>query len=413
MKILHTSDWHLGRSLYGRKRYEEFTQFLDWLLSIIKKEHIDVVLVAGDIFDTTTPSNRAQELYYAFLNNVAQSCCQHIVIIAGNHDSPTFLDAPKELLRALHVHVVGTISDAVEDEVLVLRNKKKVPQAIICSVPYLRDKDIRTVTAGETMEDKNRKLVEGLKKHYADVCACAEEKLESFKKEGYTNIPLIGMGHLFTFGGEVADEDGVRELYVGSLAYVDKSAFPPALNYLALGHLHVPQRVAGTDIMRYSGSPLPMGFGEAHQTKKVIIISCTGTALDMSERAIPCFQRLEKVQGTLDAILSKIALLKKEHISVWIEVEYTGHESVGNVRQKIEKSVTDSLIDIIRIKNRSIIERVMRDIGSHETLDDIDEKEVFKRCLDTHHIDLDEREELTDLYNRILISLEEDDNNAQ
>ena len=109
MKILHTSDWHLGRSLYGRKRYEEFSSFLDWLAQTIEEEKVDALLVAGDVFDNSTPSNRAQELYYRFLCRVAASCCRHVVVIAGNHDSPSFLNVPKELLRALNVYVVGAM----------------------------------------------------------------------------------------------------------------------------------------------------------------------------------------------------------------------------------------------------------------------------------------------------------------
>jgi exonuclease SbcD len=114
MKILHTSDWHLGRSLYGRKRYEEFSAFLDWLAQTIEKEKVDALLVAGDVFDTSTPSNRAQELYYRFLAQVSTSCCRNVVVIAGNHDSPTFLNAPGELLRALNVYVVGYMTDTLE-----------------------------------------------------------------------------------------------------------------------------------------------------------------------------------------------------------------------------------------------------------------------------------------------------------
>jgi exonuclease SbcD len=99
MKILHTSDWHLGRTLYGKKRYKEFAAFLDWLAQTIEEEKVDALLVAGDVFDISTPNNRAQELYYRFLCTVANSCCRHVVVIAGNHDSPSFLDAPKALLQ--------------------------------------------------------------------------------------------------------------------------------------------------------------------------------------------------------------------------------------------------------------------------------------------------------------------------
>ena len=143
MKVLHTSDWHIGRTLYGRKRYEEFEAFLNWLAETIQQEQVDALLVAGDIFDTSTPSNRAQELYYQFLGCVAASSCRHVVLIAGNHDSPSFLNAPRELLKALHVHVIGSIPEKREDEVLLLRRADGSPELIVCAVPYLRDRDIR------------------------------------------------------------------------------------------------------------------------------------------------------------------------------------------------------------------------------------------------------------------------------
>ena len=201
MKILHTSDWHLGRSLYGRKRYDEFSEFLDWLTQTIEEESIDALLVAGDIFDNSTPGNRAQELYYRFLCRVSTSCCRHVVVIAGNHDSPSFLNAPKELLRALNVYVVGAMTETLEDEVIVLYNGEQ-SEAVVCAVPYLRDKDIRTVEPGETIDDKNAKLISGIKKHYADVCATAEQKRSELEKTDFTGIPIIALGHLFTAGGK-------------------------------------------------------------------------------------------------------------------------------------------------------------------------------------------------------------------
>ena len=173
MKILHTSDWHIGRTLYGRKRYEEFDSFLTWLAETIQQNEIDALLVAGDVFDTSAPSNRAQELYYRFLCRVAASSCRHVVVIAGNHDSPSFLNAPRELLKALNVHVVGSSSESLEDEVLVLRSELNAPELIVCAVPYLRDRDIRVAEAGESVEDKERKLLAGIRSHYAEVAAFA------------------------------------------------------------------------------------------------------------------------------------------------------------------------------------------------------------------------------------------------
>ena len=118
MNLLHTSDWHLGRTLYGKKRDDEFTAFLDWLLQTIEKEAIDVLIVAGDVFDTSAPSHFAQKLYYQFLCQVAASSCRHVVVIAGNHDSPSFINAPQDLLAALNVHVIGQACENLADEVL-------------------------------------------------------------------------------------------------------------------------------------------------------------------------------------------------------------------------------------------------------------------------------------------------------
>ncbi|KFO66434.1 exodeoxyribonuclease I, partial [Smithella sp. SCADC] len=288
MKVLHTSDWHIGRALYGRKRYEEFEAFLNWLAKLIESENIDVLLVAGDVFDNSAPSNYAQELYYRFLCRVATSSNRHVVVIAGNHDSPSFLNAPKELLEFLNIHVVGYVSDQPEDELIVLSGKNNQPGLIVCAIPYLRDRDIRTAEAGESIEDKERKIVEGIKNHYRSVCEEAKKKQAAMEKPA----PIIAMGHLFAAGGQTVDGDGVRELYIGSLAQVKRDIFPEYIDYLALGHLHIGQRVGGSDFIRYSGSPLPIGFGEAEQGKSVIIVEFSDKTPTVTNIAVPGFQEL-------------------------------------------------------------------------------------------------------------------------
>lgn len=477
MKILHTADWHLGRTLYGRKRYGEFTAFLDWLTYTIEDEKVDVLLIAGDIFDTSTPSNRAQELYYRFLCQVASSCCRHVVVIGGNHDSPTFLNAPKELLRALNVHVVGSMSDDLADEVIVLKSNQQVTldessavytdedglrekqgmgenldssqrdadhvEAIICAVPYLRDKDIRRVEAGETIDDKNRKLVEGVKKHYEEVVSIALQKRRNLRKSAQSaeDIPIIAMGHLFTADGKTVEGDGVRELYVGSLAHVGAEVFPSSIDYLALGHLHVPQVVGKAEHIRYSGSPIPMGYGEATQEKKVVLIEFSprmtqneisadcadGQRLKdpkkeilgnlcfrrITEKNIPCFQKLVRIVGSLDDILAKLEDLKKEGSSAWLEIEYTGSDVIGNLRERLDEAMADSAMEIRRIKNQRVMERVVMSAVNNETLDDLSSEDVFIRCLDACEVPEEEREELTVSYNEITKDLLEEDRNAE
>lgn len=412
MRFLHTSDWHLGRTLYGRKRYDEFEAFLDWLAATIAEENIDLLLVAGDVFDTSTPSNKAQQLYYKFLCRVSASNCRHVVVIAGNHDSPSFLNAPKDLLKALNVHVVGSISESIGDEVVVLNSQNK-PEAIVCAVPYLRDKDIRTAEPGEALDDKNAKLVAGLKKHYLDVCDFAEKTRLELSDNCGAGIPIIGMGHLFAAGGKVIEGDGVRELYVGSLAHVGADIFPPVLDYVALGHLHVPQLVSGNEIIRYSGSPIPMGYGEAKQQKVVVIIDFDGKRPAVRELNIPCFQRLVRIVGSLDDIHRELERLKKEDSDAWLEIEFTGKEVIGNLRGMLDEVLGDTRMEIRRIKNRRVTDRVIGKISEEETLDDLDVNDVFVRCLDAFEIPDDERQELVVCYSDVIKSLQEEDVRAE
>ncbi|MDD3800780.1 MAG: exonuclease SbcCD subunit D C-terminal domain-containing protein [Desulfuromonas thiophila] len=413
MNILHTSDWHLGRTLYGRKRYEEFAAFLDWLLKTINQRDIGILLVAGDVFDTSAPSHRAQELYYRFLCRVAASPCRHVVVVAGNHDSPSFLNAPKELLKALNVHVVGSSTASPEDEVLVLRNEQDDPELIVCAVPYLRDRDIRVAEAGESVEDKERKIIEGIRTHYATVAALAEQKREELGAD----IPIVGTGHLFTAGGQTVDGDGVRELYVGSLAQVTAGIFPAIFDYLALGHLHVPQKVGGSETMRYSGSPLPMGFGEAKQQKSVCQVEFKSTAASVQLIDVPVFQKLERIKGDWDGIRSRIielsAIDDPERPGFWLEVIYDGTEVIGDLRERLEAAVSGTHMEILRIRNNRIIDRVLGQIHEEETLDDLNVNDVFERCLAVHEVPEDQRPELLRAYQETVSSLYEDDVQAE
>lgn len=409
MKILHTSDWHLGRSLYGRKRYEEFDAFLDWLANTLADKHVDTLLVAGDIFDNGTPSNRAQHQYYRFLRSVAATDCRHVVLIGGNHDSPTFLNAPRELLKALDVHVLGAITTKPEDEVLVLRDPQGQPEAIIAAVPYLRDRDIRTVEAGESLEDKDSKLQAGVRKHYADIAAIAEQT----RQELGPDIPLIGMGHLFAAGGQTVEGDGVRELYVGSIAHVPASIFPETLDYVALGHLHVPQMVANRTHIRYSGSPLPMGFGEARQQKSVCLVEFKGRVPAVSLLPIPGFQRLEAIAGDWSTIESRLIELLASNESVWLELNYTGSELIADLRERIAGKMDGTKLEVLRIKNTRLVDRIMNQTEVEETLDDLDERDVFERCLETHAVPAEQQASLRHLYQEVLISLQQEDVRAE
>ena len=408
INILHTSDWHLGRSLYGKKRYQEFEDFLDWLLTQLHEHHIDVLLIAGDVFDTTTPSNKAQELYYHFLQQVAQSPCRHVVIIAGNHDSPSFLEAPKSLLKALRIHVVGSPSATPEDDVLVLCDAQQQAELIVCAVPYLRDKDIRSTQAGESPEEKNQQLLQNIHAHYHAIAAQAEQ----IQAQYASRPPIIATGHLFATGGQTIDGDGVRELYVGSLNRVPASAFPSVFSYVALGHLHVPQMVAQDPRIRYSGSPLAMGFGEATQQKSLCLVRIEGQQIKLSLLPIPVFQQLVSIRGDWPQIQSTLEQLSTTSAAVWVEIIYDGAELIGNLRERIDDSIRDTTIDVLRIQNQRVIERLLQRTHQTETLEEMSVNEVFERCLSAHDIPEEQRPILRDHYQQIVQLLEENDNHS-
>lgn len=409
MRILHTSDWHLGRSLYGRKRHEEFAAFLDWLVAEVKTKKINALLVAGDIFDTSTPGNRAQQLYYRFLHQITASNCRHLVITGGNHDSPSFLEAPRELLQAMNIHVIGSTKEDPAEEVLVLEDASGHPELIVCAVPYLRDRDMRSTEAGETLEDKDRKLMQGIRAHYEAVAGIAEQRRDELGGA----IPVIAMGHLFTAGSQTQEGDGVRELYVGSLARVGANIFSDTFDYVALGHLHIPQKVGGLERIRYSGSPLPMGFGEAKQQKSLCLVEFQGQTASVELVEIPVFQRLEHIRGDLATISDRIQALVTEDASIWLEVTHEGEAIIGDLREQLEALVTDSRLEILRIKDRKLMERALAQTQLEESLADLNEEEVFARCLEAHEVPEEQRPELVASYQEILKSLSEADTQAE
>lgn len=400
MKILHSADWHLGKSLFGRRRDAEFEQFLAWLLQVINREKIDVLLVAGDIFDNPTPSVRVQTMYYDFLAQVARSHCRHVVVIGGNHDSANFLEAPQALLSVLNVHVVGQVTNSPADEVLLLKDADGVPELLVAAVPFLRDKDVRQISEDESVADKESNLLAGIRAHYATVGAATIEQSKANK-----GIPIIGMGHLFTAGGRTIMDDGVRDLYVGSLAYVTPSIFPSEWCYVALGHLHIAQTVGGCETVRYSGSPIPMGFGEAAQQKSVCIVNLT-ESVTVRLLEVPVFQRLERIQGDLPIIEAKLSEWIAIGDSVWVEVIYTGTKIVTDLREHIEKIIKGSEVEVLRLKNRIANNHALMAIEQAETLQDLSLNDVFERFLMTKVVPETQWQDLKQIYEEVLMEIQ-------
>lgn len=401
LKLLHTSDWHIGKTLYSRSRLDEFAAFLDWLAGFIASERIDIALVAGDIFDNASPGIRAQELYYAFLHRVMQSGCSHVVVTAGNHDSPAFLSAPEMLLRPLGVHVRG-MGRAPEDDVLLLRDAAGKPMAVICAVPYLRDRDIRLARAEESPEDKERALIQGIRAHYEAAALCAER----LRAEAGGEIPVIAMGHVFAAGGKTLDGDGGRDLYVGTLGHVPASVFPGSFDYVALGHLHMAQKVGGTERIRYCGSPLPLSFDEAAREKSVCVLECEGRELRSRLFPVPPFRTLRSVRGGLEALEKAIGELAQKGEPAWLEVRYEGEFVIPDLRERIEDLTRGSALEVLCVRNRVFAEGALVREDTDEVLADLSREEVFLRRLDAWSVPGEQRPELLRMYGEILDELD-------
>lgn len=405
MKILHTADWHLGRMLYSKKeRQEEHNAFLKWLLQTIKENSIDLLLIAGDIFDTASPSSASQKMYYDFLVKVRNAGCENVIIVGGNHDSPSFLNAPKDILAALNVSVIGNATENIEDEIIIVKDQKGTPWVIVCAVPFLRERDISRFTEGEDYSDRSKRINESIKKHYEKIAELAQEK----QKELSGNIPIVATGHLSVAGGKRNEDDGVRETYIGNIEAVGSDIFPQTFDYVALGHYHIPSKIK--ENIRYCGSPIPMGFGEAGQQKCIYIIEFNN-AINIETVEIPSFQQLESICGDRSYIANRLGELRKTDTSVWVEIIYNGEEIFPDFSSWAKEQTANSKIEILKLQNRQYLNEVLTKEETAKSLDDLNTLDVFDKLLEKNKISTGQKVELKVSYKEIVDEINIDNEN--
>ena len=341
MKFIHTADWHLGNTMHDIDRTRETGAFLEWLKSEIEKIGAQALVIAGDVFDVVNPSNIAKTQYYKFLASLLKTNCSNVIVVGGNHDSGTLLDAPAGILDALNIKVVGSINNRkVDDLVIELKDAKGNAIGVCCALPFMRDLELeqfyKNSVDGECTNNANGDL---LKRLYADVYRRAVEL------RGDRNVPIIATGHLYasslsgreaeiagvrtgldgatenTFADEKVSmpetsvDDGVREV-VGTLGNVDVSTFPSELDYVALGHIHYTSMVAKNPKVRYSGSPFVMGFDEANCKRYVLAVDVEQSAEPAVEKIeVPKAIRFEQFKGDIETLKQKLRNLEKELIA--------------------------------------------------------------------------------------------------
>ncbi|WP_062061149.1 exonuclease SbcCD subunit D C-terminal domain-containing protein [Aquimarina longa] len=396
MKLLHTADWHLGHRLHEHSQYKEQLLFLEWLTTQIDLHKIDILLISGDIYDTGVPSTQSQKMYYDFLINLQQTNCSHVVITGGNHDAPGTINAPKALLQALSVHVVGKATENIEDEVLELTVGEE--QIIIAAVPYLRDQDIRRAVAGETFDQVTDRYKAALVNHYA----AAATYCKTLAKE---NTPIIAMGHLFAIGGSTSDSE--QNIYVGTLGHIGAEDFPKTFDYVALGHLHRPQIVGDYTHIRYSGSPNILSFSEIGYDKKVIVLETQNNIIkDIEEVTVPTFRKILRVKGTIEECIAKLQEINTsaDILTTWVEVVLDKNLGIRADHSEITKAVEHSNFKVLKItvKDQRTIKGLEQLIDYSQSVKELSPIEVFKKKCEEEEVDLKEHPDLLDAFQEIV-----------
>ncbi|WP_298943810.1 exonuclease subunit SbcD [uncultured Psychromonas sp.] len=400
MKILHTSDWHLGQYFMMKTRENEHQQFLSWLIEVVNDQQIDAVIVAGDIFDSASPASYARKLYADFVVQLQQSYCSQLVIVSGNHDSVAVLNESKSLLSALNVSVLAGLSENVTEHLVSLKDKNGEQQALLCALPFLRATDVMVSEQGSSAEHKQMSLQQGIADTYQRIYETAQEQAN-------TDTPILATGHLTAVGCAVSDS--VREIYIGTLTAFPSSLFP-AFDYIALGHIHKAQRVQKSDVIRYSGSPIPLSFDESKQVKKVNVIEFTTKAdLSVSEIDIPTFQSLKIISGDLDSISEQINALKADGLeqSVWVEVKLKQAHYMSDLHSHLSQLVEGTRIDILKVSSPQINETNQWQDNDKKSLENVTPEQLFEHRLDIEdNISDEQKQQLKGLFAEVLSAVE-------
>jgi len=387
MKILHTADWHLGKRLEQSERTDEHQAFLDWLIETLKTESIDVLIVAGDIFDTGSPSNTAFEQYYGFLRRVKDTCCREVVIIGGNHDSISTLNAPQSLLKYFNVHIIGGVPEEFTDQIIEIKSPQGELELVVCAVPFLRDRDVRLSVAGETTEERETRIKQGITDHYHKF----KTYLTAYKA---SRIPVVATGHLFAAGSSTSDSE--KEIHVGNLGQVGGDQFPVEFDYVALGHIHRPQLINKMNHIRYSGSPIPLSFSETDDKKIVIILQFDkGLIKSVVNVEVPCTRKLIRIKGNFEQVKTKLALLQdpQTRYPAWVEVRVETEGIIYDLEEQLNTLIADKpYIERLFLRQVRINTAKNLDQQTEEAmaLTDVDPKTVFLKKCETDYPDQDQ-----------------------
>jgi DNA repair protein SbcD/Mre11 len=376
MRLIHTSDWHLGQHFYTKSRSAEHQAFLSWLIKQASEHQVDAIIVAGDVFDTGSPPSYARELYNSFVVELQTTGCQ-LVVLGGNHDSVATLNESRDLLACLNTQVIASSAGDLQHQVLPLKQRDGSVGAILCAVPYLRPRDIQTSMAGQSAAEKQNALQQAIAEHYQSLYDLAAAQRDALGG----NLPIVATGHLTTIGASTSDS--VRDIYIGSLDAFPASAFPPA-DYIALGHIHRPQRVTSSEHIRYSGSPIPLSFDELGSEKSICLVDFTGSTLEkVTLLPVPQFQPMQLIKGSIEQIEQQLAAFKDcdNEKPIWLDIEISSSAYLNDLQRRIQQQTESLQVEVIllrRSKEQRLSALTRQD---KETLSELSVSDVFERRL--------------------------------
>ena len=405
MKILHTADWHIGKVLHKHSLQDELKLFFDWLLTTIEEESIDLLLVSGDIFDLANPSASDRALYYGFLKQLISHKLK-IIITGGNHDAVGLLNAPKEILASLDITVIGGATENIEDELIHFTNENDDPELIVAAVPFLRDKDLRDKKTDAQHKSRTDAIRAGILNHY--------RTLYTISKERHPNTPVIAMGHLFAVGAEVSESE--RDIHVGNAAAVEDRVFA-GFDYVALGHIHKPQRVANNDKVRYSGSPIALSFSERSDNKCILILELKDNKLGPAKViAVPKFRELRKFSGSLKEVQNKLLGYEPTYqLPSFLELEIKEENFSATVLSQVE-NLTELYAENEKfsiLKSKTAFISGMKDTSDlyveGSNIEDLKPQDVFDKRLELEELSAEIKLALKDTFLELLENIDQSD----
>lgn len=382
MRLLHTSDWHLGQTLHNYERGYEHQRFLDWLLDTLVAERVDVLLVAGDVFDNANPSAASQKQLYVFLQQArARLPALQLIVVAGNHDSAGRLEAPAPLLAAHGTHVIGHLLRGENGDIdlerllLPLSGADGRVQAWCLAVPFLRPGDVPKLPAGDT-QDAYLGGIALLYRQLTDLALARRQPGQA----------ILAMGHCHMVGGEMSN-DSERRIVIGGTEMLPSGIFDTAIAYAALGHLHKAQAVGGQEHIRYCGSPIPLSFAEVNYRHQVLCLDIDGETLQSVRvievpRAVPLL-RVPATPAPIAEVLAQLAALDvpdaPAEAQPFLEVRVRLDAPEPGLRTRIETALDGKPVRLAKIETSSTARSSAPENMTLDQLGQLQPDDIFRR----------------------------------